>query len=109
MSSETYSLKDKLNYSRHLRASLRQLWPEVEGVDLFRDVPGVEVPVLFCLGEHDMTTPSTLAERYLDALTAPSKQLVWFGASAHCFNLEEPRKFAETIFGWAGRTGVSAS
>ena len=106
--SETYNLKDKLNYSRHLRASLRQLWPEVERVDLSRDIPAVEVPVLFCLGEHDMTTPPILAERYLAALKAPSKQLTWFSKSAHCPNLEEPHKFAETIFGWAGRTGVSS-
>ncbi len=100
LSSKTYSLEDKLRYSRHLRRSLRQLWPEVEGIDLFRDVPGVEVPVLFCLGRHDMTTPSILAEHYLAALKAPRKQLTWFGKSAHCPNLEEPRKFAETIFAW---------
>lgn len=108
LSSGTYSLKDKLNYSRHLRASLRQLWPEVETIKLSRDVPGVEVPVLFCLGKHDMTTSSVLAERYLDALTALSKQLTWFDKSAHCPNLEEPRKLAETICAWAEQTGASS-
>ena len=104
LSSKTYSLKDKVTYSRYLRASLRQLWPEVEAINLFRDVPGVAVPVLFCLGKHDMTTPSVLAERYFGALKAPSKQLTWFSASAHCPNLEEPRKFAETIFVWVEQT-----
>ena len=103
LSSKTYSLKDKLSYTRHLRRSLQQLWPEVEAIKLSRDVPGVEVPVLFCLGKHDMTTPPVLAERYLDALKAPDKQLTWFGASAHCPNLEEPCKFAETILVWAKR------
>ena len=29
LTSTTYSLHDKLGYSRHLRTSLRQLWPEV--------------------------------------------------------------------------------
>ena len=105
LTSSTYSLPDKLGYSRHLRTSLRQLWPEVERVNLFRDVPGVAVPVLFCLGKYDMTTPSALAARYFELLVAPSKQLVWFDASAHCPNLEEPRKFAAVVAEWVRRTG----
>ncbi len=103
LSSETYSLRDKLRYSQRLRGSLRQLWPEVEAISLSADVPGVAVPVLFCLGKHDMTTPSMLAERYFEALVAPQKQLTWFDASAHCPNLEEPQKFAATILAWTER------
>lgn len=109
LSSTTYTLKDKLRYSQNLRASLRQLWPEVEAINLFRDVPGVEVPVLFCLGEHDMTTPSVLAERYFKTLIAPRGQLTWFSASAHLPNLEEPRKFAETIFAWSRQQGTASA
>ena len=105
LTSTTYSLPDKLGYSRHLRTSLRQLWPEVERINLFRDVPGVAVPVLFCLGKYDVTTPSALAARYFELLVAPSKQLVWFDASAHCPNLEEPRKFAAVVAEWVRRTG----
>ena len=102
-SSETYSLRDKLRYSQRLRRSLKQLWPEVEAICLSADVPGVAVPVLFCLGKHDMTTPSVLAERYFEALVAPKKQLTWFDASAHCPNLEEPQKFAFVVAEWARR------
>ena len=105
VTSTTYSLPDKLGYSRHLRTSLRQLWPEVERINLFRDVPSVAVPVLFCLGKYDVTTPSALAARYFELLVAPSKQLVWFDASAHCPNLEEPRKFAAVVAEWVRRTG----
>ena len=105
LTSTTYNLPDKLGYSRHLRTSLRQLWPEVEALNLSRDVPGVEVPVLFCFGKYDMTTPSALAVRYFGALVAPSKQLVWFDASAHCPNLEEPRKFASVVAEWVRRMG----
>ena len=106
--STTYSLPDKLGYSRHLRASLRQLWPEVEALNLSRDVPSVAVPVLFCLGRYDMTTPSALATRYFEMLIAPSKQLVWFDASAHCPNLEEPQKFAAAILAWTERSETYA-
>ena len=108
LTSTTYSFSDKLSYSHHLRASLRQLWSEVEALDLFRDVPSVATPVLFCLGKHDMTTPSVLAARYFEALVAPSKQLVWFDASAHCPNLEEPQKFAATVLDWAKQTKTYA-
>ncbi len=98
--SETYSLRDKLHYSQRLRASLRQLWPGLEAVNLSATVPRVEVPILFCLGKYDMTTPSALAARYFETLAAPGKQLTWFNASAHCPNLEEPRKFAAVILAW---------
>jgi len=103
--SKNYSLKDKLRYSQRLRNSLRQLWPGVETINLSADVPSVAVPVLFCLGRHDMTTLSALAERYFRTLVAPSKQLTWFDVSAHSPNLEEPRKFAETVSGWSEQIG----
>ncbi len=100
LTSKNYTVWDKLNYSKNLAFSLRQLWPQVEKINLFNDVPSVRVPVLFCLGKYDMTTPSALAQRYFEVLDAPSKHLVWFSQSAHCPNLEEPDIFAKTIWEW---------
>jgi pimeloyl-ACP methyl ester carboxylesterase len=51
------------------------------------------VPVYFLEGRHDHEAPSVLAERYHQALRAPSKTLVWFEDSAHFVNTEEADAF----------------
>ena len=84
---------DKLNYLRGSRRSLQALWGEVENLDLFEEVPKLNVPVLFCLGRHDQATPSSLAARYYAELDAPTKRLIWFENSAHFPHLEEPERF----------------
>jgi pimeloyl-ACP methyl ester carboxylesterase len=38
-----------------------------------------------------------LAARYLDALAAPRKQVIWFENSAHNVPFEEPQLFNETV------------
>lgn len=68
------------------------LWPRLADVS-FNDVHHLDVPVVFLLGRHDHTTPSEIAERWLDRLDAPSKQLVWFDHSAHLAMIEEPGRF----------------
>ena len=62
--------------------------------ELVHEVPAVKVPVYFFLGRYDYNEPSELAAAYLQALSAPSKKLVWFDESAHFPFLEEPAKFA---------------
>jgi pimeloyl-ACP methyl ester carboxylesterase len=41
--------------------------------------------------------PGEAARRFHDALTAPSKQLVWFDTSAHMPHLEEPAKYRDLL------------
>lgn len=57
----------------------------------------LKVPVYFMLGRNDYDTPSILAEKYFDAINAPSKELIWFKNSAHFPFYEEPEKFNQII------------
>jgi pimeloyl-ACP methyl ester carboxylesterase len=93
--SREYSMVDRINYFRGIFQSLVALFPELFRMDLFVQVPGVEVPVYFCLGRHDYEVPSELSARYFEALKAPRKQLVWFENSAHLPNTEEKDRFNE--------------
>ena len=97
VTSPDYTPVDKLNYLRGSGRSLQALAPEVESLNLFEAVPRLEVPALFCLGRHDYTTPSSLAEHYYNELNAPEKHLVWFERSAHFPHLEEGERFLEGL------------
>jgi len=75
--------------------SLKNLEEQQNRVNLFIDVPEINVPVFFCCGRRDYTVPFELAAEYLDKLRAPQKELVWFEHSAHAPNFEEPDVFRE--------------
>jgi pimeloyl-ACP methyl ester carboxylesterase len=51
------------------------------------------VPVFFVSGRYDRVVDASLASRYLERISAPSKQFVWFENSAHGPPFEEPEKF----------------
>ena len=56
-------------------------------------VPALRMPVFFFLGRHDHWVPPEVSVTYFDALTAPSKRLVWFNESGHEPFVDEPAKF----------------
>lgn len=58
-----------------------------------RAVTMLSVPVVLLLGRYDLATPYAAAVAWLDALSAPAKQLVTFERSAHFTMLEEPGRF----------------
>jgi pimeloyl-ACP methyl ester carboxylesterase len=60
-------------------------------------MPRLDVPLVMAQGRLDQVAPGAAAQRFHDLLTAPSKQLVWFGSSAHTPHLEEPAKFRDLL------------
>lgn len=87
------SVFDLPNILRGFRFSLDTMWAEVSGLNLLKLVPALQMPVFFFLGRHDHWVPPETSVAYLDALTAPSKRLVWFEASGHEPFVDEPTKF----------------
>jgi pimeloyl-ACP methyl ester carboxylesterase len=97
--SREYTLADRINVLRGIRGSMRLLWPELLATDLFTSVPELKVPAFFLEGRYDQEAPAGLAEQYFRALRAPSKELVWFGESAHLPNSEQRDLFREFMLG----------
>lgn len=91
------SLLDLPNLARGFRFSLDAMWAEVSRLNLVRLVPELRMPVFFLLGRQDHWVPPETSVAYLDALTAPSKRLVWFEASGHEPFADEPAKFNATM------------
>lgn len=88
-----YSLLDLRKIVRGFKFSLESMWDEVSRLNLLTLVPALKMPVFFFLGRRDHWVPAETSVAYFDALTAPSKKLVWFEQSGHEPFVDEPEKF----------------
>ena len=78
---------------RGFRFSIDAMWAEVSRLNLIELAPALQMPVFFFLGRQDHWVPPETSVAYFDALTAPSKKLVWFEQSGHEPFVDEPAKF----------------
>ncbi len=88
-----------LDYYRWLNGANRgsgPMWDEVfaHHIDYTSEIPSLEVPVWFLIGDKDKNTPHLLVEEYYEMIEAPRKELVVFDSSAHTPFLGEPEKFS---------------
>lgn len=91
MSAMEYTEQDLNNMQKDTRTD--NMWYESLKINMFKKVSEVKVPVYFFLGRYDRHVSSELGEKYLKALKAPKKELVWFEESGHSPNFEEANKF----------------
>jgi len=91
--SPDYSLRDAVRTLRAVVAPQVALLEEIASINLRATVPRIDVPVVLVQGRLDRIAPGDAAERYLAALRAPRKELVWFEHSAHTPQLDEPQAF----------------
>lgn len=84
---------DLPNLVRGFRFSIDAMWDEVSRINLLKAAPALQMPVFFFLGRRDHWVPPETSVAYFDALTAPSKRLVWFEESGHEPFADEPAKF----------------
>jgi pimeloyl-ACP methyl ester carboxylesterase len=87
------SIFDLPSAIRGFRWSLNAMWAEVSRLNLLELVPELQMPVLFFLGRKDHWVPAETSLAFIDALTAPSKRLVWFEESGHEPFVDEPARF----------------
>ena len=87
------SILDVPNIVRGFRFTFEAMWPETSVLNLVELVPALQMPVFFFLARNDHFVPAETSVAYYDALTAPSKRLVWFEESGHELFADEPAKF----------------
>ena len=99
LESPAYSWIDLIKIPLGVRYSFQRLWKEIfYETSLFKQAPGIDVPVYFFLGRHDKVVTSDVAQRYFDVLDAPrGKQIVWFEDSGHWPHFEESEKYRKTL------------
>lgn len=84
------------SWERGFQFSVSHLEGDLFSTDL-AEVTRLEVPVTLLLGRHDWNVPSVLAARWLDSLSAPRKEIVWFENSGHGPLEEEPARFDSVL------------
>jgi esterase/lipase len=57
------------------------------------------MPVFFFLARKDHFVPAETSVAYYDALTAPTKRVVWFEESGHELFADEPARFNASMVG----------
>jgi pimeloyl-ACP methyl ester carboxylesterase len=82
---------------RGFRFTLDAMWAEVSTLNLLKLVPVLKMPVVIFVGRRDHWVPPETSVAYFEALTAPSKRLVWFDHSGHEAFVDEPEKFNATM------------
>lgn len=93
-----YTFGDKINIMLHPLYSGKTLWEDMKEINLFQQVPEVDVPVYFMLGKYDEIVSHDLAAKYFKRLKAPKgKKLIWFEESAHRPFIEETSKFVNLL------------
>ena len=97
LSSPESSVFDLPRALRGFRFSVDAMWAEVSRLNLLKLAPALQVPVFFFLGRRDHWVPPEASVAYFDALTAPSKKLIWFEQSGHEPFMDEPSKFNQAM------------
>ncbi|MBH1991727.1 MAG: alpha/beta hydrolase [Sphingomonadaceae bacterium] len=87
--SPDYRPEDRKAWDDGSAMTMKTMWPKLADID-FTGTKRLKVPTYLFLGRHDYTTPSVIADRWLAALQAPRKGIVWFNHSSHLPMLEEP-------------------
>jgi pimeloyl-ACP methyl ester carboxylesterase len=95
--SRDYSLAAAVRTMRGLATSRAALLPELATTDLVSTMPRLEIPIVLAQGRLDQVAPGEGAQRFYDSVSAPSKRLVWFEASAHTPQYDEPEKFRRLL------------
>jgi pimeloyl-ACP methyl ester carboxylesterase len=88
-----YSWWDLIKWIPANQIAFQLLHDQLLQVDLFKQVPQLEVPVFFCEGIHDRCIPGVTTRRYFEQLKAPAKQWITFYHSGHCPLFEEADRF----------------
>jgi PPOX class probable F420-dependent enzyme len=78
---------------RGFKFTMDAMWAEVSRLNLIELAPALAMPVFFLLGRNDHFVPPETSVAYFNALSAPSKRLVWFEHSGHEPFADEPDKF----------------
>ncbi len=98
MKAEEYTIGDHVKWLRGANRGSGPMWEELRDFDIFRDIPIIQIPVWFIVGENDYNTPAELVEEYYRFVEAPEgKTLIVMDGVAHTPFLGDPDRFNREV------------
>ncbi|MBN2413534.1 alpha/beta hydrolase [candidate division KSB1 bacterium] len=99
LSTPEYTLPDIFRMGMNPFFSINYLWNDkFYRVNLFEQIPRLEIPFYFIAGQYDYFTSPELVTQYYQKLDAPNgKHLILFDKSGHQPESEQPDKFYEVM------------
>jgi len=99
LSTPEYTLPDIFRMGMDPFFCINHLWNDkFYKVNLFGQIPRLDIPVYFFTGQYDFFTSSDLVTQYYQQLDAPQgKHLILFDESGHQPETEQPDKFYEVM------------
>jgi proline iminopeptidase len=88
-----YNLVERFNVLRGLMDMFTVMYPQLQELDLRRDVPRLEVPVYILDGAAELSARRDLAHEWFYALEAPSKHMFTIENAAHSVAFEQFEAF----------------
>jgi len=93
-----YTIGDYVKWLRGANRGSGPMWEELRDFDLFRDVPSIDIPVWFIVGENDYNTPAKLVEEFYQFVDAPGgKTLFVLEGVAHAPFMGDPELFNREV------------
>jgi pimeloyl-ACP methyl ester carboxylesterase len=93
-----YTIGDYAKWLRGANRGSGPMWEELRDFDLFRDIPSIEIPVWFIVGENDQNTPAELVEEYYEFVDAPrGKEFMIMERTAHTPFMGDPERFNREV------------
>lgn len=92
--STEYTLNDILKVKEGSSFSSKNMNRDMVDGALMDEVLEFSVPMYFIMGQHDMVTPLSLVEEYVQNLSAPVKELIVIDKAAHFPFYSQPNTFA---------------
>lgn len=93
--SPEYSPNDRKNFWPGYFAVFSALYPELNRLDIRKDIRQLKVPAWFVSGKYDKSSDPRLTREFFLGLKAPTKGFILFGSSGNSPQFEENEKFNE--------------
>lgn len=97
LGAKEYSLSDYIKWFRGANRGSGPMWEESRDFNLFEDIPVLEIPVWFIVGEREYNTPVALIKEYFIFLEAPEKHLIIMDDCAHTPFIGDPERFNREV------------
>jgi pimeloyl-ACP methyl ester carboxylesterase len=97
LTSPDYTIGDVLNFNTAINLSIDALLVEMMELDVREMGLEFDLPMFFLHGRQDYLTSASLAEAYIESVSAPSIETIWFEDSAHYPLITEAEKFTEVL------------